>query len=301
MSKREWDSAEELEAAARAVAKAGAADRRTSFFVGAVLQPFSVVHFLEDALKEPAERVEELLAEFVSERYVDYFERRRHGLRRDIGPTHILQSQGYKRGQRWRGVPLGKTAWDVCIYQQLLQELRPKTVIELGTGLGGSALFFLDQCRTFGLDATVVTLDVNKKDIDKQLFREKEIEFVEGDVADIARLLPRRRLRELPHPWLVIEDSHMEIPRILKHLEPEMAVGDYLVVEDVPNAAKSSHELREGLLALPSGTFVVDTFYTDMFGRNATCSPDAIFKKVGGTTPKAPAKKSASGRSTNRR
>ena len=52
-----------------------------------------------------------------------------------------------------------------------------------------------------------------------------------------------------------------------------MQPGDYLVVED-------SDVKRETLRAFTSrhpGEYLIDTRFTDYFGRNATCAADSIF------------------------
>src|SRR5262249_51663024 len=60
----------------------------------------------------------------------------------------------------WRGLPLFKTAFDFAIYPQLLQELRPRTILEIGSGSGASALWLADLAPTLGLDAVVHSVDI---------------------------------------------------------------------------------------------------------------------------------------------
>ena len=45
-------------------------------------------------------------------------------------------------------------------------------------------------------------------------------------------------------------------------------------------AADGSAQIETALQNVPKGTLMVDTFYTDLFGRNLTCSPDSIFRKT---------------------
>lgn len=256
-------------------------DGRTSFFVGILRSnTAAVVHLLQETARLKSKRVEGVLQGFISDRYADHFERRAHGLNYDCEPINFVLSQGYKRGLFWRGIPLGKTCWDIGIYQQLLQELKPKTLIEFGTGLGASALFFLDHCRMFGLDTKIITLDVNPDDVSPIALKDESIEFISGDAQDIANLLPLERLPELPHPWLIVEDCHKHVPLIVGHLQPHMAPGDYLVIEDIGLNSSGGQQIQVALRGLPPRTLMVDTFYTDMFGRNLTCSPDSIFRKM---------------------
>src|SRR5262249_36948491 len=58
----------------------------------------------------------------------------------ELGFRQMLYSQGVDTAFRWRGVPCFKTSCDIAIYAMLLYELHPRTIIELGSGEGGSAL-----------------------------------------------------------------------------------------------------------------------------------------------------------------
>jgi cephalosporin hydroxylase len=255
-------------------------DGRTSYFAGIVRSPESVTHKLQDLTGIETPQIQRILKGFVSERYADYLERTTNGFHADYLPITFILSQGYKRGLVWRGIPLGKTCWDISIYQQLLQELKPQTLIEFGTGLGGSTLFFLDHCRLFGLSTKVITMDVNHRDVNLQVLGEKSIRFIHGDVKKIAATLPAQELATFPHPWLIVEDCHQEVPLIVRHLHPHMVSGDYLIIEDIATSEKGSFEILQAIQSLPPGSLMVDTFYTDMFGHNITCAPDSIFRKM---------------------
>ena len=60
---------------------------------------------------------------------------------------------------------------------------------------------------------------------------------------------------------------------------PLMETDDYLVIEDIGHQPSGSKIIRAAIESLPEKSLLVDTFYTDLFGRNATCSPDSIFRK----------------------
>jgi hypothetical protein len=55
-----------------------------------------------------------------------------------------------------------------------------------------------------------------------------------------------------------------------------MQPGDYLVVED---SDVKRETLRE-FVGRHAGEYLVDTRFTDYFGRNATCAADAIFVRM---------------------
>ena len=52
--------------------------------------------------------------------------------------------------------------------------------------------------------------------------------------------------------------------------------GDYLVVED---SDVKRDDIRTFVTAHPGG-YLVDTRFTDNFGRNATCAADSIFVRT---------------------
>jgi cephalosporin hydroxylase len=190
----------------------------------------------------------------------------------EFGADVLLACQGAPNLMHWRGLPLFKTAFDFAIYPQLLQELRPRTILEIGSGSGASALWLADLAQTFALDATVHSADIRPATAEHPRVR-----FHRGDCREPATLFPAEVLAQAPRPWLVIEDAHQNVPGVLAWLHERLAAGDYLVVED-------SDVKRDALAAFDAahpGQYMVDTRYTDFFGRNATCANDSIFVRQG--------------------
>lgn len=186
----------------------------------------------------------------------------------EFGADVLLACQGAPNLMRWRGLPLFKTAFDFAIYPQLLQELRPRTVLEIGSGSGASALWLADLARIFELDAAVHSVDIRPAAAEHP-----HVRFYRGDCRMPETLFPGEVLAQAPRPWLVIEDAHQNVTGVLAWLHDRLAPGDYLVVED-------SDVKRPELAAFDAahpGRYKVDTRYTDFFGRNATCANDSIF------------------------
>ena len=276
-----WSSAQHkaLEARSQEQVAAQGIDGRTSYFAG-LLREDRPLRSIRRWTALSIGRAARLLKEYLTPRYQSYADRRREGISSDVPEVVRVLSQGYKRGLEWRGVPLGKTCFDIALYQQLIQELRPATIIEFGTGFGASTLYFADTCRALDLSTRVVTLDINGKDVDQQVLNHPDIDFIEGNAAEVARLLPEAQLATLPHPWLIVEDCHEHVSRIVQHLYPQMAAGDYLAIEDLGHVEEWSKAIDASLNAVADHQLLVDTHYTDLFGRNATCSPDSIFVKA---------------------
>lgn len=194
------------------------------------------------------------------------FFRRVQGAKRSRGgePTSPLH---------WRGVPMKKDPFDLALYPLLLWELRPATIIELGAFRGGSALWMADLLETFGIDGHVHSFDV---DTDRITARHERVTFTRADCNDLASF-DVDRLRELPRPWLVVEDTHVNLYRLLKLFDGLVEPGDYLVVEDTIDV-RFHRALRR--FALEAGDrYLVDTRYADMFGYNVTWNVNGFLRR----------------------
>lgn len=180
-------------------------------------------------------------------------------------------SQGVTSVPKWAGHLLFKTAFDCVMYPMLLAELAPRTVLELGSGAGGSAVWMADVARAHGQRARIISIDRNPVDV-----QDERIEFRRGDIFDIEHVLPPEELAELEHPWLVVEDAHVNLRQVLAHIDSFIEPGDYLVVED---SYTKRAPLRE-FLSEARNSYLLDLAYLDMFGENSTCAIDSIFVAV---------------------
>lgn len=215
--------------------------------------------------------LEDFLVERAKGRYRNYSERAREDEEKveAIGDNlPLILSQGRFDCLSWKGRPLFKTVYDFSLYPVLLWNLKPQTIIELGTGIGTSAEFLMDQCKTFGLQTRLITVDRNQA-----VFNESGIEFFRADLTDIETAVPVQLVRELKHPLLIIEDAHVNIVNILNYFHRFLQRGDYIVIED---SAVKVQELKE-FMAKNESHYRVDTYYTDFFGRNMTSAPNSIF------------------------
>jgi cephalosporin hydroxylase len=207
-------------------------------------------------------------------RFVDYSQRERSRIHyhprfgTEFGVDVVLTCQGAPFLMRWRGIPLMKNVFDFAMYPALLAELRPGTVFEVGSGLGASALWFADNLEFCGVDARVYSVDRAKPAI-----AHPRVQFFQGDSSDPERLFDPAILKTAPHPWLVVEDAHHNVGGVLEHFHPYLTPGDYLVVED----SDVKRDVLRRFVGAHPGAYLVDTRFTDNFGRNATCAADSIF------------------------
>lgn len=185
----------------------------------------------------------------------------------DIPDRIMMMSQGTRGPVRWRGLPLFKCAFDLALYTHLLDEMRPGSIFEIGSGSGASALWLADMCNSLGTPCPVVSLDRRPP-----IVAHPNVTFIAGDSAAVAECIPASMLTAARRPMLVVEDAHESVGEVLRHFATHMQSGDRIVVED--SAAKQ--DVLCDFAAWASDMFLVDTFYTDFFGHNATSAVNSF-------------------------
>lgn len=190
----------------------------------------------------------------------------------------------------YRGVPFLKSPFDIGIYLQLLTRIAPKSVIEIGTKHGGSALWFADMLSAAGVPAPrVVSVDIQPI----AQFTDPRILFLEGDAADLAPALTPALLDSLPRPWLVVEDSshlYAHSLAVLRFFHAHLLQGDCIVVEDgvVAHLANAVYRQYENgpnravhdFLQEHGDAYRIDASLCDFYGRNATYNPNGYLLRV---------------------
>ena len=189
-----------------------------------------------------------------------------------------------------RGCTLLKSADDMMIVQQLLWNLRPATVIELGTFTGGSALWLADMLRVMDVPSRIYSMDITLSHIEERVseLKPQNVTFLQGDCRKIEETFTPELLKSLPRPWLVLEDAHVNVYDVLVYFDKFMSTGDYFIVEDTNpdmpcklgyGRVYEIEYMRFGMAALEvlkkfladySEKYAVDSFYTDFYGYNGT-------------------------------
>ena len=179
---------------------------------------------------------------------------------------NLLMSQGVKDCMTWRGIALGKSVYDFALIPMMLWEIQPASILEIGSGEGASAIWMADLCKSYGLSTT----RVHSIDIEPPSIEYEGVTFSKGDIREI-NSNTIFDIENLPHPWIILEDAHVEVNKVMTYFEKRMHVGDYMIIEDTRGKKGST-------LEIPS-TLQVDAYYCDYFGRNATSSMNTILCK----------------------
>lgn len=192
---------------------------------------------------------------------------------------------------RYRGVPFLKSPFDIALYLQLLPALAPRTVIEVGTKFGGSALWFADMLSAQGVQgARVVSVDIEPL----ARFDDPRITFLQGDAAALGEVLTPSLMRGLEHPFLVVEDSshlYRHSIAVLEFFDAWLEPGDYIVVEDgvVAQLGGAQYARYEDgpnravaeFLAGRGTAYEIDADLCDRYGHNATYNPNGWLRRKG--------------------
>lgn len=186
----------------------------------------------------------------------------------------------------YRGIECLRSPIDMAIQGRAIWDLKPGTIIEIGSHKGASALWMADMIDNYGYDTGLYSIDITTPDLS-----DDRITFVQGDVHDLGPAFDAHNLRNAPRPWFVLEDSahtYDACTAALSFLATVMQKGDLLCMEDGllvelgvgenygggPNRA-----ITEFYEANP-GVFEVDEELCDTFGQNATYAPNGYMWKT---------------------
>ena len=194
-------------------------------------------------------------------RFVPFSDRPQYS---NIHIDSFLLSQGVKDCMTWRGIAVGKCVYDFALYPMIIWENSPATILEIGSGEGASAIWMADLCKSYNLPTQVYSMD-----IDPVTLKYEKVTFAKGDSRGINNTM--FDIEMLPHPWIIVEDAHIKVNKIMRYFEKHMHTGDYLIIED-------SRGKMQTALEVPN-TLQVDAYYCDYFGVNATSAMNTILRK----------------------
>ena len=166
-----------------------------------------------------------------------------------------------KENLTWKNHTLMKDPMSLSIYQQLLQDLKPKTIIEFGSYDGGSALWMSDILDCINVECKIYTFDIKKIEVTK-----KNIIPITCNNYNFKEYVKNNYnlFNSLLHPILVVEDSHDNICEILSEIDKFLVVGDYIVVEDTIDLKNYEQTID----FLNKSNYSIDTHYCDFWGLN---------------------------------
>ncbi|TXH76230.1 MAG: cephalosporin hydroxylase [Lysobacteraceae bacterium] len=175
---------------------------------------------------------------------------------RDLGFNDFTNCQ-------WKGLRLLKDPATQSAYHNLLWEIRPRTIIELGIYSGASLVWFRDITKLLGIDCNVIGVD---KNLGRSQIPESErdhISLLEGDCSVPSSLEPLRDM--IKHPLLVIDDAHCNTFNVMAWAVAHLLErGDYFIIEDmIPYWERYSPKLLAEYLGSFQGVLEMDMIYAN--------------------------------------
>ena len=131
----------------------------------------------------------------------------------------------------WMGVRSLKNPLDAWIYQEIIYEIKPDIIVEIGSYEGGSTLYLANLLDLLG-KGTVVSIDINR---DKYSVEHNRIVTITGDSSSLETVSEVSKLCSNGKSVLVIHDGDHRKEAVLKdlHLYSNfVSVGSYFIVED---------------------------------------------------------------------
>jgi cephalosporin hydroxylase len=201
----------------------------------------------------------------------------------DIPYALLMKIQQGAMAYRYRGVPMLKNPFDLALYPLLLDRAKPRTLIEIGSHAGGSALWFADQVP--GMRVWSIDLQPPSG------IAHPDVTFLQGDARNVAAVLTPAAMRAIERPLLVVEDSsHLAstTTAVLDFFDPWLRPGEFVVVEDGILTAMRVAESYEGgplraiheFIARTSPRYEIDRSLCDYFGTNVTWNVDGYLRRV---------------------
>lgn len=129
---------------------------------------------------------------------------------------------------RWQGVPLLQNPLDMWIKQEIIWETGPSLIIETGSAMGGSALFYVAVAPKI----KVLSIDTQEKFAPS--VKHHRITFLKGSSTD-SRIVKQAKAAAKGQRVMVILDSDHEENHVFREMEiysDLVSPKCYMVVED---------------------------------------------------------------------
>jgi cephalosporin hydroxylase len=194
-----------------------------------------------------------------------------------LNPQNLATIQHGTLRYSYRGIKTAKDPFDFALYPLLIWNLKPRTIIEIGSNMGGSAVWLADTLKTFGIDGHIHSVDINLV----TWITHPGVTFYGGDAGNLRDTFSHEFMESLPRPVLLIEDSDHQYATCLKVMEffaPYLHRGEYMLVEDgIVDMLGISSQFDGGpnraikeFLEKHAGEYAIDTAFCDFFGPNFT-------------------------------
>ena len=141
-----------------------------------------------------------------------------------------FRSQVYEHTY-WMGHKCAKCPMDMWVYQEMMKALGTDLLIETGTLLGGSALFFAHMFDIMG-SGKILSIDIN---LQPGLPQHPRIEYIQGSSIDEQVLAQVKAATSTASSVIALLDADHKAPYKLKEMEAYkdfVTPGSFMIAED---------------------------------------------------------------------
>jgi cephalosporin hydroxylase len=199
----------------------------------------------------------------------------------------------YYNSEIWKqtkflGIDSQQNPCDNWIMQEIIYEVKPDFIIETGTLMGGSALYYATILENVNKNGKVITIDMfpQIEEVSKHEVFKKRVEFISGDSTspEVINLITKKVKN---HKVLVTLDSNHLKEHVLKEINlysKFVSLNSYIVVQDtninghpvLPNFGEGPMEAVEEFLKTNSN-FEIDHSREKFF---LTFYPSGYLKRI---------------------
>jgi cephalosporin hydroxylase len=138
--------------------------------------------------------------------------------------------------QKYRGLNMIKNPFDLVVYEEILWELKPTIIIEIGNAFGGFSLWLSDRMKMIGVDGKFITIDLSSGgDNNLQDFKSDKFVSIIGDCNSFETINKVKSYIREDDKVLIIEDSAHTFDntfKVLENYKDIVTIGSYLIIED---------------------------------------------------------------------
>ncbi len=186
---------------------------------------------------------------------------------------------------QYKEVPYLKCPMDYALYQMLIMSIKPDLIIEIGTYMGGGALYYADLLYLLG-KGEVHTINLYNEIHDQKVFNHSQIKFFYGGFEEYDIEKNTKGFEKI----LVIDDGSHTYEDVLKSLNKFSKIvskDSYFIVEDgvidftgLSDTYNGGPRKAINEFLQTNSDFVIDRHWCDYFGTNSTFNPDGYLKRI---------------------
>lgn len=154
-----------------------------------------------------------------------------------IGEWLYYHQENLHFKQKYRDLKMKKNPFDLVIYEEIIWEIKPNVIVEIGSAFGGFTLWLLDRMRIARIkDPRVITIDLTEiGNSNLKASKEERVTSLVGDCNSDEVIKKVKEQISKKDKVMIIEDSshtYENTLSVLDNYKEFVSKGSYFVIED---------------------------------------------------------------------